>query len=118
MTPSATRGSLRQGLARAMVLTTGGSLAASLLALVGLQVFLAPRDFEQRLGGMGDVIALYSMPAVEFDDPEAGHPVRRHLEDRCLDPAAENRVPEDIRGERRDEHAGGVEREHDRALGP
>jgi methyl-accepting chemotaxis protein len=72
MTPQATRGSLRQGLARAMVLTTGGSLAASLLALVGLQVFMAPRDVEQRLGGMGDVIALYSLPAVEFDDPDAG----------------------------------------------
>jgi methyl-accepting chemotaxis protein len=73
MSPGDTRGSLRQGLARAMLLTTGGSLVASLLALVGLQVVLAPRDVEQRLGGMGDVIALYSMPAVEFDDPEAGH---------------------------------------------
>jgi methyl-accepting chemotaxis protein len=55
-----------------MLLTTGGSLGASLLALVGLQLVLAPRDVEQRLGGMGDVVALYSLPAFEFDDPDAG----------------------------------------------
>jgi methyl-accepting chemotaxis protein len=69
---AAPAGSLRRDLARAIIATTGGALAVSLLGLVALQITLAPRDIEQRIGGLGDVIAIYSLTAVEFEDPEAG----------------------------------------------
>jgi methyl-accepting chemotaxis protein len=64
--------SLSRALARAMAASTGGAIAVCLVALVALHLFLAPRDVEQRLAGLGDVIGVYGLAALEFDDPDAG----------------------------------------------
>ncbi len=63
--------SLRQALARAMMLATGAALGVSLIALIALQLILAPRDAERKLAGIGDVITSYSQAALEFDDADA-----------------------------------------------
>ncbi len=54
-----------------MLLTTGGALGVTLLALVALQVALSPSEMKQRIGSVGGVIAQYTLPALEFEDPDA-----------------------------------------------
>jgi methyl-accepting chemotaxis protein len=66
-----TTSSLRRTLARAMMLTTGGALSVSLLALLGLQTKLTAEGEADALASVGSVIATFSKPALEFDDPEA-----------------------------------------------
>ncbi len=63
--------SLRDALARAMMLCTGGALGVSMIAMLVLQVNVASRDQLRALANAGDVIATGTQAALEFDDPEA-----------------------------------------------
>lgn len=63
--------SLRQVLARAMMLSTGGALAVAMLAMLVLELRLTVRDEERLLANVGQVIATYSAAAIEFDDSDA-----------------------------------------------
>ncbi|HEY8123619.1 MAG TPA: methyl-accepting chemotaxis protein [Myxococcota bacterium] len=65
--------SLRESLARAMMLCTGSALGASLIAMLGLQVNLVSRNQERELANVGAVISTSTQAAVEFDDPEAAN---------------------------------------------
>ena len=63
--------SLRQALARAMMLATGGALTIAMLAMLVLELRLTVRDEERLLANVGHVIATYSAAAIEFDDADA-----------------------------------------------
>ncbi len=63
--------SLRQALARAMMLATGGALAVAMLAMLVLQMRVAVADEERLLASVGQIIATYSQAAIEFDDADA-----------------------------------------------
>lgn len=63
--------SLRQALARAMMLATGGALTIAMLAMLVLELRLTVRDEERLLANVGQVIATYSAAAIEFDDADA-----------------------------------------------
>lgn len=78
--------SLRQALARAMVLCTAGALATSLVAMLALQVNLASREEGRMLANVGAIIASGSQAALEFDDPEAA---RESLATLASDPGAQ-----------------------------
>jgi methyl-accepting chemotaxis protein len=64
--------SIRRALTRAIVLTTGSALLLSLVGLVALQLVFFPREAESRLAPLGSVVAVYSEPAIYFDDEESG----------------------------------------------
>ncbi len=64
--------SIRSALARAILWTTGGALAATLVVVGVLEWRLFQSEQESRLDAIGAVAASYSVAALEFDDPVAG----------------------------------------------
>jgi len=63
--------SIRSDLARAIVWTTGGALVATLLVLSAVEYNRFQSEVENRLESLSGVISAYSIPAFEFDDPNA-----------------------------------------------
>jgi methyl-accepting chemotaxis protein len=66
------RRSIRSVLARAIIWTTGATLAVTLVVVCALEWRLFQNEQETRLNSIGGVIAAYSVTAFEFDDPMAG----------------------------------------------
>ncbi len=71
MQKTATR-SIRSVLARAIIWTTGAALAVTLVVVGMLEWRLFQSEQTARLDSLGSVISAYSVPAFEFDDPQAG----------------------------------------------
>ncbi len=65
------RRSIRSDLARAIILTTGGTLFVTLLVLSSMEYFRFRSQIETEVVSLGGVVSAYSIPAFEFDDPAA-----------------------------------------------
>ena len=70
---SAAAGSIRSTSARAILWTTGATLLATLVAVVLVEANSSRQGFQTQLSVLGEITATYATPALEFDDPAAGH---------------------------------------------
>ena len=71
MMPAQSASSLRRTLARAMLLTTRGALAHSLIALLALQTRITARKVTNALARVGSELETFSKPALLSDGREA-----------------------------------------------